>query len=132
MNWASFSSRTIVFKGMMLADQVQKYFADLQCDDLVTDLAIVHSRFSTNTFPSWERAQPFNTIAHNGEINTVRGNTNWMKSRHSSMQFDELGVSHEDADFLSVPLGLSDSGVFNNVVSLLVASAQKLSPIMKP
>ena len=115
----------------MLAAQVLGYYIDLQHEDMKTDLAIVHSRFSTNTFPSWDRAQPLPVISHNGEINTVRGNTNWMKSRQRSMDYEaKLGVKRADADFLNVPSNLSDSGVFDATVSMLVASGKSLPEAM--
>jgi glutamate synthase (NADPH/NADH) large chain len=81
----SMSSRTVVYKGMLLADQVGKYFVDLKDSRVVSALALVHQRFSTNTFPTWNLAHPFRMIAHNGEINTVRGNVNWMAARHAAM-----------------------------------------------
>ena len=77
----SLSSRTLVYKGMLLADQVGEYFLDLQDERMASALALVHQRFSTNTFPTWDLAHPFRMIAHNGEINTLRGNVNWMAAR---------------------------------------------------
>ena len=82
---ASLSARTIVYKGMLKADQLDTYFPDLADLTFVSSLALVHSRFSTNTFPSWSRAHPYRLIAHNGEINTVRGNVNWISARESVM-----------------------------------------------
>ncbi|MGB0723742.1 MAG: glutamate synthase subunit alpha, partial [Gammaproteobacteria bacterium] len=81
----SFSSRTLVYKGMLLADQVGVYYPDLNDERMVSALALVHQRFSTNTFPSWDLAHPFRMIAHNGEINTLRGNVNWMRARRDAM-----------------------------------------------
>ena len=81
----SFSTRTIVYKGMLLADQVGKYFVDLQDPTMLTALALVHQRFSTNTFPTWDLAHPFRMIAHNGEINTLRGNVNWIRARQQAI-----------------------------------------------
>ena len=78
---ASLSCRTVIYKGMLMPEQVDKYFPDLRDPDMDTALALVHSRFSTNTFPSWERSHPYRYIAHNGEINTLRGNINWMHAR---------------------------------------------------
>ncbi len=78
---SSLSCRTLIYKGMLMPEQVGKYFKDLADPSMDTALALVHSRFSTNTFPSWERAHPYHFIAHNGEINTLRGNVNWMKAR---------------------------------------------------
>ena len=81
----SLSSRTIVYKGLLLAHQVGEYFSDLEDPRCVSALALVHQRFSTNTFPTWDLSHPFRMIAHNGEINTVRGNVNWMKARQKAM-----------------------------------------------
>jgi glutamate synthase (ferredoxin) len=78
---ASLSARTLTYKGMLMSEQVEKYYEDLRNPAVTTALALVHSRFSTNTFPSWDRAHPNRCIAHNGEINTLRGNVNWMKAR---------------------------------------------------
>jgi len=86
----SLSSRTMVYKGMLLANQVGAYFLDLQDPGLVSAIALVHQRFSTNTFPTWDLAHPFRMIAHNGEINTVRGNVNWMRARQKAMASDWL------------------------------------------
>ena len=87
----SFSSRTIVYKGMLTAAQLLGYYPDLQDERTKTALALVHSRFSTNTFPSWELAHPFRYIAHNGEINTLRGNVNWMRARESQLASELFG-----------------------------------------
>jgi glutamate synthase (NADPH/NADH) large chain len=84
----SFSSRTIVYKGMLLANEVGVYFKDLADERVVSALALVHQRFSTNTFPTWDLAHPFRMIAHNGEINTVQGNVNWMASRDHEIGSD--------------------------------------------
>ncbi len=84
----SFSSRTVVYKGMLTSPQLRQYYADLRDERLASAVCLVHSRFSTNTFPSWELAHPYRLIAHNGEINTLRGNVNWMRARES-----ELGAS---------------------------------------
>ena len=81
----SFSSKTIVYKGMLTAPQLPRYFTDLRDPRLASRLALVHSRFSTNTFPSWELAHPYRMIAHNGEVNTLRGNINWMRARESQL-----------------------------------------------
>ena len=88
----SLSARTIVYKGMLLADQVGKYYLDLQNESVISALALVHQRFSTNTFPTWDLAHPFRMIAHNGEINTMRGNVNWMAARHAAMSSKLLGA----------------------------------------
>jgi len=121
----SFSSRTLVYKGMLLADQVGEYYLDLHNDTLVSALALVHQRFSTNTFPTWDLAHPFRMIAHNGEINTVRGNVNWMAARRYSMSSELLG---EDLDKLwpLIAEGQSDSACFDNALELLVAGGYSL------
>ncbi len=125
----SLSARTICFKGMMLSDRVAAYFTDLNDERVESALALVHQRFSTNTFPSWELAQPFRFLCHNGEINTVRGNINWMAARRHNMRSDLLGG---DLDKLW-PLigdGNSDSATFDNALELLVAGGYSLSHAM--
>jgi glutamate synthase domain-containing protein 1 len=87
----SFSSRTVVYKGMLTAPQMSGYYPDLKDERMVTRLALVHSRFSTNTFPSWELAHPYRMLAHNGEINTLRGNINWMRARESQLLSEHFG-----------------------------------------
>jgi len=125
----SLSSRTVLYKGMLLADQVGEYFPDLLDERMVTALALVHQRFSTNTFPTWSLAQPFRMIAHNGEINTVRGNTNWMAARRDTMQSKILG---EDLDKLwpLIEEGISDSASFDNALELLVMGGYSLAHAM--
>ena len=115
----SFSSRTLVYKGMLLADQVGVFYRDLQDERMVTGLALVHQRFSTNTFPTWDLAHPFRMIAHNGEINTLRGNLNWMAARRHSMSSELLG---DDLDKIwpLIAEGKSDSASFDNALELLV------------
>ncbi len=127
--FTSFSSRTLVYKGMLLADQVGDYFLDLDDERIVTALALVHQRFSTNTFPTWDLAHPFRMIAHNGEINTLRGNVNWMRARKNSMASDILG---EDLDKIwpLIPEGQSDSACFDNALELLVAGGYSLAHAM--
>ncbi len=93
---ASLSHKTIVYKGMLLTDQLAQYFTDLQHPAMETALALVHSRFSTNTFPSWDRAHPYRYIAHNGEINTLRGNFNWMKAREALFDSDAVRRRHAE------------------------------------
>jgi glutamate synthase (NADPH/NADH) large chain len=109
----SLSSRTIVYKGMLLANEVGVYYKDLTDERVVSALALVHQRFSTNTFPSWHLAHPFRMIAHNGEINTVQGNVNWMTARHAAMHSELLGEDLEKVWPLIVP-GRSDSACFDN------------------
>jgi glutamate synthase (NADPH/NADH) large chain len=127
--FTSFSSRTIVYKGMLLADQVGEYYLDLGDERMVSALALVHQRFSTNTFPTWDLAHPFRMIAHNGEINTLRGNVNWMRARKNSMASDILG---EDLGKIwpLIPEGQSDSACFDNALELLVAGGYSLSHAM--
>ncbi len=125
----SLSSRTIVYKGMLLADQVGKYYPDLQDASVVSALALVHQRFSTNTFPTWDLAHPFRMIAHNGEINTVRGNVNWMTARHAAMSSRLLGDDLEKLWPL-ITEGQSDSACFDNALELLVAGGYTLPHAM--
>ncbi|MFA6014625.1 MAG: glutamate synthase-related protein [Gallionellaceae bacterium] len=125
----SLSSRTIVYKGMLLADQVGQYFLDLQDTRVVSALALVHQRFSTNTFPTWDRAHPFRMIAHNGEINTLRGNVNWMAARHAAMSSKFLGKDLEKLWPLIVD-NQSDSACFDNALELLVAGGYTLPHAM--
>ena len=89
--FASLSSRTIVYKGLLTPEQVDAFYLDLQDEDFVSAFALVHSRFSTNTFPSWERAHPNRYLIHNGEINTLRGNINWMKAREKQFVSEAFG-----------------------------------------
>ncbi len=125
----SLSARTLVYKGMLLADQVGKYYPDLQDSSVVTALALVHQRFSTNTFPTWNLAHPFRMIAHNGEINTLRGNVNWMAARHAAMSSKLLGEDLEKLWPLIVE-GQSDSACFDNALELLVAGGYSLPHAM--
>jgi glutamate synthase (ferredoxin) len=124
----SLSSRTLVYKGMLMPEQVGAYFLDLQDPDMESALALVHSRFSTNTFPSWERSHPYRYIAHNGEINTLRGNINWMKARQSLLDsplFDDVNKL-----FPIVNESGSDSAMFDNVLELLVMGGRSLPHAM--
>ena len=121
----TFSARTICYKGMLLADQVDAYYRDLRDTRIDSALALVHQRFSTNTFPSWDLAHPFRMIAHNGEINTLRGNVNWMAARRHAMSSELLG---DDLDRLwpLISEGQSDSACFDNALELLVAGGYPL------
>src|SRR5829696_161231 len=121
----SFSSRTIVYKGMLTAPQLLGYYPDLQDPRTKTALALVHSRFSTNTFPSWELAHPYRYIAHNGEINTLRGNVNWMRARESQLASDLFGADLAKVLPVVRPGG-SDSATFDNVLELLVLAGRSL------
>ncbi|MCP4042775.1 MAG: glutamate synthase large subunit, partial [Gammaproteobacteria bacterium] len=125
----SMSSRTILYKGMLLANQVDIYYPDLRDERVVTALALVHQRFSTNTFPTWELAQPFRMICHNGEINTLRGNINWMAARRHAMSSKLLG---KDLDKLwpLIAESQSDSASFDNALELLVAGGYSLAHAM--
>ncbi|MBV2191894.1 MAG: glutamate synthase large subunit [Azonexus sp.] len=115
----SFSARTVNYKGLLLADQVGQYYLDLQDKRTVSALALVHQRFSTNTFPTWDLAHPFRYIAHNGEINTVRGNVNWFKAREQAISSPILGDDLKKVWPLHYP-GQSDSASFDNALELLV------------
>ncbi|MFZ9643068.1 MAG: glutamate synthase-related protein [Candidatus Methylopumilus sp.] len=125
----SLSSKTIIYKGMLLANEVGVYYQDLQDEDMVSALALVHQRFSTNTFPAWDLAHPFRMIAHNGEINTVQGNINWMAARHESMRSALMGEDLEKLWPLIVE-GQSDSAAFDNALELLVAGGYSLPHAM--
>lgn len=122
--FASLSARTITYKGMLTTGQLEPFFADLSDPRYASEIALVHSRFSTNTFPSWPLAQPFRMIAHNGEINTVRGNRNWMAAREGMLSSDLLG---DLGPLLPVCTpGASDSGSFDEVLELLHLSGRSL------
>ncbi|MCG8366500.1 MAG: glutamate synthase large subunit [Pseudanabaenales cyanobacterium] len=122
---SSISCRTIVYKGMLMPSQVGKYFPDLSHPDLESALALVHSRFSTNTFPSWERSHPYRYIAHNGEINTLRGNINWMHARQSLFESDLFGDDLQRAHPL-INVNGSDSTIFDNTLELLTLAGRSL------
>ena len=122
----TFSYKTIVYKGQLTTEQVPQYFLDLQNTSMVTALALVHSRFSTNTFPRWRLAQPFRYIAHNGEINTVRGNINWMKAREALLEAEFFTRSELDMLMPICTDGMSDSASFDMALELLVLSGRSL------
>ncbi|MBK8012488.1 MAG: glutamate synthase large subunit [Deltaproteobacteria bacterium] len=122
---ASLSSETIVYKGFLLPAQLPQFFPDLQDDAMVSAIALVHSRFSTNTFPAWDLAQPFRFIAHNGEINTLSGNRNWMLARRSLLQSAKFGGPLERLFPIIVP-GKSDSAQFDNMLELLHLGGRSL------
>ena len=131
LHWASFSAATVVYKIQGLSTQVGPFFDDIRDPTFVSDIAICHSRFSTNTFPSWSRAQPLGMLAHNGEINTLVGNQKWMYSRHSTMSFDKFGIGPDgDREFLRAPEGLSDTGNLNAVMELLTGLGRPLPDVM--
>ena len=125
----SLSTRTIIFKGMVLAPNLSKFYIDFQNKNFKTAIALFHQRFSTNTFPSWRLAQPFRYLCHNGEINTVKGNTNWMNSRRYSMYSELLG---DDLKKLwpVIEKSPSDSATFDNALELLVMGGYSLPHAM--
>ncbi len=122
----SFSSRTIVYKGMLTPPQVAEYYPDLSDPRMESALALVHSRFSTNTFPSWDRAHPYRYVAHNGEINTLRGNVNWMHAREAQLASPLFGDDIEKIKPIIHQDG-SDSAMFDNCFEFLVLSGRPLA-----
>ena len=126
---ASISSRTIVYKGMILAPQVEGFYEDLHNTLTESALAMVHQRFSTNTFPSWKLSHPYRMIAHNGEINTVRGNVNWMYARRRTMACDLFGPDL-DKMWPLIPHGQSDTACLDNALELLVAGGFPMAHAM--
>src|SRR5947209_6151188 len=125
----SFSSRTIVYKGLLLATQVGTFYGDLTDPRTESALALVHQRFSTNTFPSWKLAHPYRFIAHNGEINTVRGNVNWMNARRRTLESPLLGADL-DKMWPLIPHGQSDTACLDNALELLIAGGYSLAHSM--
>ena len=125
---SSFSSRSIIYKGMFLAEALSEFYPDLSDKRFISRFAIFHQRYSTNTFPSWDLAQPFRTLAHNGEINTIKGNINWMKIHEKDMS----SKLFEDMEFLKPVIGFgnSDSAALDNVFELLVRSGKSV-PLTK-
>lgn len=121
----SLSTKVIIYKGMLTPCQLMDFYPDLADEDYTTHLAMVHSRFSTNTFPSWDRAQPCRFMSHNGEINTLRGNINWMHAREGVVESDLFGDDLEKA-FPVVEPECSDSGNFDNVLEFLLMSGRTL------
>ncbi|MCB9148275.1 MAG: glutamate synthase large subunit [Caldilineaceae bacterium] len=124
--FASLSCRTIVYKGMLLTAQVDPFYPELEDEDMESALALVHSRFSTNTFPSWERAHPYRYIIHNGEINTLRGNENWMTARQSTLVSPLWGDDIDKVMPIIDPEG-SDSAKFDNCLEFLHLSGRSLA-----
>ena len=122
---ASLSTETIVYKGLLLPAQLPKFYLDLGAEDMVSAIAVVHSRFSTNTFPTWDLAQPFRFIAHNGEINTLRGNVGWMSARRSQLRSAKFQGGIERLFPIIVP-GKSDSAQFDNLLELLHLGGRSL------
>ncbi len=126
---ASLSCRTIVYKGMLTADQVDLFYKDLEDPAVETALAMVHSRYSTNTFPSWERAHPNRYIMHNGEINTLRGNINWMHARQSMLKSEVFGEDLYKVFPVISPDG-SDSAMFDNCIEFMMLAGRSLPHVM--
>ena len=121
----SLSSRTLVYKGMLTPEQVEEFYPDLNDPNMESALALVHSRFSTNTFPSWERAHPYRMIAHNGEINTLQGNVNWMRARQSQFASEAFGADLPKMLPIINDEG-SDSAMFDNCLEFLVLSGRSM------
>jgi glutamate synthase (NADPH/NADH) large chain len=126
---ASLSSRTVVYKGLSLPERLDSFFLDLREEETKSKFALVHSRFSTNTFPTWERAHPYRRIAHNGEINTLRGNQTWMGAREALLESEAFGEHLADFKPIIHPGG-SDSASLDNVVDFLVAGGRSLPHVM--
>jgi glutamate synthase domain-containing protein 2/glutamate synthase domain-containing protein 1/glutamate synthase domain-containing protein 3 len=125
----SMSTRTLVYKGMLLAHQVGEYYKDLTDETMVTALAMVHQRFSTNTFPTWDLAHPFRLVCHNGEINTLRGNVNWIRARQQAIASSVLG-NDLDKIWPLIYDGQSDSASFDNALELLLMGGYPLAHAM--
>lgn len=124
----SLSTRQMVYKGMLTSLQLRDYYPDLVNENFTSGIALVHSRFSTNTFPTWDLAQPFRMLGHNGEINTIRGNRQWMESRESVLKSEQLGNLQEL--YPIVQPGMSDSATLDNVLEFLVMSGKSLPHAM--
>ncbi|MEM6315038.1 MAG: glutamate synthase subunit alpha, partial [Planctomycetota bacterium] len=120
------SSNRMVYKGMLSATQLRAYYPDLADTEFVSPFAVVHSRFSTNTFPSWRLAQPFRYVAHNGEINTIRGNKNWMASRYGTLKSEKFG-DELDKLFPIVSDTVSDSATLDNALQFLCVNGRPLA-----
>ncbi|MFN9196562.1 MAG: glutamate synthase large subunit [Planctomycetaceae bacterium] len=121
----SLSTKTVIYKGLLLATQIPTYYNDLADPDFESAIALVHQRYSTNTFPTWDLAHPFRFIAHNGEINTVKGNVNWMRARQTMFQHPKFGADIPKL-FPIIPSGLSDSACFDCALELLQATGRSL------
>ena len=126
---ASLSSRTLVYKGMLLADQMTSFYPDLCDPAMASALALVHQRYSTNTFPAWNLAQPFRYLCHNGEINTVQGNINWMRARETLFRSGDFGDGITNLIPVSTPGG-SDSATLDNTLELLLHTGRPLAQCM--
>lgn len=126
---ASLSYKTLIYKGMFVSDQLENYFLDLAEPDIESSLALVHSRFSTNTFPSWERAHPYRYIIHNGEINTLRGNVNWLRTQEEMFESDLFGTDMKKL-LPIIHLDGSDTAMFDNCLEFLVLTGRSLPHVM--
>jgi glutamate synthase domain-containing protein 2/glutamate synthase domain-containing protein 1/glutamate synthase domain-containing protein 3 len=127
---SSLSFKTLVYKGMLNSTQLRPFYPDLHDPEMVSALGMVHSRFSTNTFPSWGRAHPYRYLCHNGEINTLRGNINWMHARESRMKSSIFGDEELKKLFPVIDVNNSDSGMFDNVLEMLVLSGRPIAHAM--
>ena len=123
------SSKTLIYKGMLTASQIEGMFPDLSDADVESALAVVHQRFTTNTFPSWPLAHPYRYVAHNGEINTLRGNINWMKAREGLLKSSVFGDDLQKVLPVIAPGG-SDTATFDNVLEFLVMAGRSLPHAM--
>ncbi|HLJ11453.1 MAG TPA: glutamate synthase subunit alpha, partial [Planctomycetaceae bacterium] len=126
---SSLSTRTIVYKGLLLATQISTFYRDLSDPDMESAIAMVHQRYSTNTFPTWDLAHPFRYLAHNGEINTLRGNQNWMRARQTMFKHPVFGADIPKL-FPIIPESLSDSAAFDCALELLSATGRSLPHAM--
>jgi glutamate synthase (ferredoxin) len=127
----SLSSRTIVYKGLMLGSCLSSFFCDLQDPDYTTSIAVYHQRYSTNTFPTWDRAQPFRMLSHNGEINTLQGNVNWMRAREQMLNFPVLtGAGSGEPVAPVIDANGSDSAMLDNALELLVLGGRDIRHAM--
>lgn len=125
----SLSCRSLIYKGLFLAEQLDKFYPDLAREDFISSFAIYHQRYSTNTFPSWSLAQPFRVLAHNGEINTISGNTNWMKSHETRLNYEDL-ENHWDVIKPIIQPGSSDSAALDAVFEIMLRTGKNL-PFVK-
>lgn len=125
----SMSSRTIIYKGLLLAPQISQFYKDLRDAETRSSICMVHQRFSTNTFPTWPLAHPYRYVCHNGEINTVRGNVNWMNARQSVLRSEIFGADLEKT-FPVIRPGLSDTGSLDNAVEMLTMAGRELPHVM--
>ena len=125
----SLSSRTIIYKGLLLARQIGSFYKDLEDKDFKSALALIHQRYSTNTFPTWDLAQPFRYLAHNGEINTIMGNRNWMNAREGVLKSDKFKDGLEELFPILTP-NCSDSATLDNAFELLISTGKSLTEAM--